>query len=216
MKSVPNLLSIIRYNINPDSSDSDKIAGNPYDQFRNWTGDASLNGTPLPDSISLKMEDPDDMNGDFRIVVIKGFINGRFIFFTNYDGTRGNNLPDTYASIALLWRDLYKRIKITGRVQLMPKEESDRYYSNKPLISQIHSDSDGEKQFIGDIILPDSPSFSPGIEDVRINWRGFYLFPRYFEFCHGHQFLLNYRIKYSIGRDNAWNIRRLFPLSLYG
>ncbi len=208
MRLVPDLLSLLRYNIYPDAGDSKKIPGNPYEQFEKWMNEACLNNMPLPDSIGLKMEEKGTSHSDNSILVIKGFTKGMFTFFTSYDGTVHNDPVESYAVITLLWSSMYRRIKIKGRLVQIPEEDSKGYDCEKPFISQIRSAAGNS--------MPVKTDYYPGTDNNQMQWKGYYLDPRYIEFCHGHLFLLNYRIKYSMRKEKTWNIKRLFPLVYYG
>jgi pyridoxamine 5'-phosphate oxidase len=216
MRSVPDLLSFFRHNIIPDTADSSKITGDPYDHFRTWVSEAALNDSSLPDAISLKMEEPDKKETDDRIVVIKGFYEGQFAFFTNHPSEAGDGFTEKYARLVLFWSRLYRRVKISGKVVPMSVEESENYNFEYPFISNIHS-TVGEKNYsVTGTNRSIDRSDCPGSEDTQISWQGYYLVPEYIEFCSGRQFLLNYRIKYSMGKDKDWKFRKLFPHSWYG
>jgi len=216
MRSVPDLLSFFRHSIIPDAGGLKINVADPYEQFENWIYETSVNDVVLPDTVYLKMEEPEEDKTENRIVVIKGFQNRKFAFFTNYDCSVNDESTELFASITLFWSKIYRRVKITGKVLPMTMEEWGKYNSEYPLVSCIHQAAGESSQKGQNIYEPEDIQADIDSAEIQTRWWGYYIVPRYIEFCHGRPLLLNYRIKYSFGKDNAWKTRRLFPLTWYG
>lgn len=221
MKSVPDILTVFwtKY-ISGDVILKD-IADNPYDQFESWVKDAADKKSSLPNAMNLAMEDSHGKS-DGRIVIIRGFYDRKFVFFTNYDVSKTNDLKNiSNVSMTLFWSKLFRRVKITGDVHQISKEESEKYLPAYPFVSQISPSSSAKTHRSESTdTLDESQNIKKSRDKDSVNkpgsWRGFCLSPKFIEFCHGRTYLLHYRIRYRLGKNNSWIIKRLFPPVYYG
>jgi pyridoxamine 5'-phosphate oxidase len=221
MRSVPEILTVFWTKYISGGVLSKELADNPYDQFESWAKDAVERKSGLPNAMNLAMEDFHGKSYD-RIVIIRGFYDRKFVFFTNYDVKNTNDLKNiSNASMTLFWSNLFRRVRITGDVHQISKEESEKYLSGLPYISQI------SPQVPEKINTPEkNGTLNENRRTKKIHdkdsvvppdsWRGFYLSPKFIEFCHGRTYLLHYRVRYRLGKNNSWNIKRLFPPVYYG
>jgi pyridoxamine 5'-phosphate oxidase len=221
MKSVPDILTVFWAKYISGDVILKEIADNPYDQFESWAKDAAERKSSLPDAMNLAMEDSHGKS-DGRLVIIRGFYDNKFVFFTNYDVSKKNELKKiNNASMTLLWSKLYRRVRITGDVCQISKKESEKYLPGYPYISQI-SPRDSEEINTSErngTLNENRSTNETDNKDSLIHpdsWRGFCLSPKFIEFCHGRTYLLHYRIRYMLGKNNSWNIKRLFPPVYYG
>ena len=221
MKSVPDLLTVFWSKYISGGFELKDIADNPYDQFESWVKDASINKSGLPDAMNLAMEEPHGMP-DGRVVILRGFYDRKFVFFTNYDGGKRTELKNnSIASMTLFWSQLSRQVRIVGEVYAISEEESDKFLQGHNYLSEISPPVSKENK-----ILENNDAYKKSLNEKetviknpvqhQISWRGFYLSPRLIEFCQGRKYLFNYRIRFRLEKDNSWNIKRLFPLTYYG
>ena len=221
MKSVPDIFTVFWTKYIFGDVLLKEIADNPYDQFESWAKYAADRKSSLPNAMNLAMEDshgkPDD-----RIVIIRGFYDRKFLFFTNYDVSKTDDLKNiSNASMTLFWSKLFRRVRITGDVRQITREESEKYLPGYPYISQLRPrDSEEINNSERNDTLDENRSTRETRNKDSANqpdsWRGFCLSPKFIEFCHGRTYLLHYRIRYRLGKNNSWNIKRLFPPVYYG
>jgi len=154
-----------------------------------------------------------------RIVLLRGFDERGFVFYTSYDSRKGSDLKiNHYASMTFFWNNLYRQVRIEGKVFKLPPGESDSYFSGRPRESNISALASRQSRPLKsrrileervrqlEIRLKDQPVERPG------NWGGYYLSPFYIEFWQGRTHRLHDRIFYRREDiDMPWNMGRLYP-----
>jgi pyridoxamine 5'-phosphate oxidase len=174
-----------------------------------------------PHAAGLERDDARDGRQKWNSFHAHGFTQGvdarGFIFFTNYDSRKGNELAENpNAALTFYWADLERQICIAGSVEKIAREESERYFKSRPRGSQlavwasnqsdIVKDRDAleakwnemEKKFPNEVPLPP-------------NWGGFVLRPQRIEFWQGRPSRLHDRFQYTRQPDNSWKLERLAP-----
>ena len=198
----------------PDEPDVDP---DPFRQFARWFADAKASGNLQPDAMALATATPGG-RPSLRLVLLKGFDPRGFVFYTNYGSQKGRELEaNPLAAAALYWPELRRQVRISGRVQRLPREESERYFRTRPRDAQtsalasrqsrpIESREELERQFEtaearyagADVPLPDE-------------WGGLRLSPDTFEFWQGRPSRLHDRFRYVRPDGERWRIERLQP-----
>lgn len=174
--------------------------------------------------LKADLEDPNAMvlatvdaqgSPDARIVLLKGIVDGKLIFYTNYESTKGKQLSDNpQAALNFFWPSLCRQIRIKGKVSKTPTDISDDYFASRPLDSQIgaivskQSSVTTRKQLENDVAShtehAQQPYRRPG------NWGGYYVSPENFEFWHGRSSRLHDRICY-VKSPHGWTKQCLAP-----
>ena len=220
MKSVPDLLTVFWSRYVSGSAELKDIADNPYDQFESWVEDASEYKSGLPNAMNLAMEESYEKPAG-RIVILRGFYDRKFVFFTNYDGGKSTELEsNSNASITLFWSKLSRQVRIVGEVHRLSEEETYKFLQRHNYASEISPLVSKENKIRKNKVALNKSLNEKEIVDKnpvqhQISWRGFYLSPGVMEFCQGRKYLLHYRIRFRLEKDNSWNIKRLFPLTYY-
>ena len=187
----------------------------PIAQFGAWFADAEREA-PLPEAITLATADEAGAP-DARMVLLKGYDERGFRFFTNEDSTKGRQLElRPRAALIAYWRELDRQVRIRGGVERLPAEESDAYFAGRPRDSQLGAWASPQSRTIADRDELDrrvaelSDRFGAG-EVPRPEWWGGYLVaPLEIEFWQGQVGRLHDRFLYL--RDGAgWRIERLAP-----
>lgn len=189
---------------------------NPINQFNMWFEEAvhgeidEVNAMTL--STASKAGKP-----TARIVLLKGVEHGGFIFFTNYESEKGQQLAENpYASLTFFWKELERQIRIEGSVEKIPIEESEKYFKSRPYKSRVGAwVSDQSKPLESRFKLMQKFSLKAakliGQEVPKPKfWGGYILIPNRIEFWQGRPSRLHDRINYRLD-NKEWKIERLSP-----
>lgn len=130
-------LSNIRKEYKKDKLMRNTISENPFEQFACWLNDALHCGEDEPTAMIVATVAPDGRPST-RTVLLKGVENGRFIFYTNYESRKGQQLANNpYISLSFVWHKLERQIHIEGKAEKCPQKDSDAYFSTRPYKSKI-------------------------------------------------------------------------------
>jgi len=151
-------------------------------------------------------------------MLLRGFDERGFVFFTNHDSRKGNDLKSSnYASMTFFWGELFRQVRIEGDVHRVPEWESDKYFQSRPRESQISALASEQSR-----VLESRGSLEKKVSELEqrfkgqpiprpANWGGFYLSPKFIEFWQGRAHRLHDRILYKLEKNNSWNVQRLYP-----
>lgn len=193
-----------------------ELDNNPISQFGKWYQDAKDSSLTMPHAMTLATTDSDG-HANARIVLLKGWDQQGFRFFTNYQSVKGDELTHTpFASLVFWWEPLLRQIRIKGLISRLSAEDSDAYFHSRPRMSQIGAWASQqsreiesrktlqqavtriEKEF-GDNAIPRPP-----------HWGGFLLQPQVIEFWQEQPFRLHDRMQYR-RTPTGWERSRLSP-----
>jgi pyridoxamine 5'-phosphate oxidase len=197
------------------SLDESEAADNPLDQFRFWFAEAGRVVERDPNAMTLATVGADG-RPSARIVLLRGYGEDGFVFFTNYDSRKGAELEaNPHASLLLFWAVLERQIRIEGTVSKVSAEESDAYYSLRPVGNRLGAWASPQSREISSReslvrrVLEFEERFgsAPPRPD---NWGGYRLHPDAIEFWQGRSDRLHDRLLYR--RQGAdWTRVRLAP-----
>lgn len=192
------------------------MASHPLVQFELWMDEALQVATLLdPTAATLSTVDEKGLPSS-RIILVKDVVENGFIFFTNYNSKKGQNLNNNpHASLLFYWDALHRQIRIQGTVSKIDSAQSDAYFAKRPKESQIAasisnqsapiaSRSALEKKFLDAHTADNAEVSRPA------HWGGYLLTPTYFEFWQGRPNRLHDRISYE-KTDTHWSLTRLQP-----
>src|ERR1700676_2856552 len=121
---------------------------NPIKQFANWFTAAIEARIRDVNAMSLATASADG-RPSVRIVLLKGFDQDGFVFFTNYESEKGKQLEaNPYAALTFYWIELDRQIRISGAVEKTSREESERYFHSRPLGSQLGAWASRQSQVV--------------------------------------------------------------------
>src|SRR5215469_13324969 len=113
------------------------LDADPIEQFRHWFEDAVAAGVREPNAMTLATSTKEG-RPSARMVLLKGFDERGFTFYSNYDSRKGGELVENpYAALILFWVDLERQIRIEGGVELATPAESDAYFATRSLESRL-------------------------------------------------------------------------------
>jgi pyridoxamine 5'-phosphate oxidase len=160
----------------------------PFDQFAIWFREAQAVTPKYPEAMTLATADKDG-RPSARIVLFKGFNEGGFSFFTNYDSRKGKELlGNPFAALVFYWAALDRQVRIEGRIEKLSQEDSLAYFHSRPRESQISAWASPQsreitgRQFLDERIEEIRRRFEGQDVPLPAFWGGFRLVPEKFEF----------------------------------
>ena len=193
-----------------------ELLEDPYQQFMDWMEDAIRSGISDPTAMSLATA---DISGrpTVRIVMLKDARPEGYIFYTNYESRKANDLAENpQASIMFFWPGLDRQVRIEGNVQQTCGVESDNFFQARPVNSRIssivspQSEEIPNREYLDDKFAEISDLFADSHVKRPSNWGGYILKPIAYEFWQGRENRLNDRLQYVLA-DGKWVIKRLAP-----
>jgi pyridoxamine 5'-phosphate oxidase len=189
----------------------------PIELFREWFAAAETGGATLPDAMTLATAGA-DARPSARTVLLKGVDERGFVFFTNYESRKGQELTSNpRGALVFLWHMEPKRqVLVQGRVERVPREESEAYFATRPrgsrlaaLVSNQSRPLESRKQLEDAFAEAESTYF----DDVPLpeHWGGFVLEPETIEFWESRPNRLHERVRFSKNEDGSWGAERLAP-----
>ena len=212
--------------VNPASPDYDHAAlglrrrdldPDPIKQFSNWFTAAIEAGIRDVNAMSLATATVDG-RPFVRVVLLKGFDQDGFVFFTNYESQKGEQLEkNPHAAIAFYWIELDRQIRISGPAEKTSRAESARYFHSRPPASQLGAWASKQSQVLDgrrilEARLAEMTERFAG-EEIPLppHWGGYRVRPEMMEFWQGRPNRLHDRFRYNRQAEGAWIIERLAP-----
>ena len=192
------------------------VAPDPVEQFRRWFDETLAAGLHEPNAMTVATATADG-RPSARVVLLKGFDERGFVFYTNYDGRKGRELDENpRAALLFYWGELERQVRVEGAVSRVSEGESDAYYASRPRGSRLGAWASEQSRVVeGREVLEgrigDLEAEYEGREVPRPPfWGGYRIGPEVVEFWQGRENRLHDRIVYR--REGAgWEIRRLQP-----
>ncbi|MEO9884879.1 MAG: pyridoxamine 5'-phosphate oxidase [Balneola sp.] len=206
----------LREDYSQSSLDENDVDKDPISQFKSWLNESIQTKLPEPNAMTLATVD-EDHKPHSRIVLLKGIENGKFIFYTNYNSSKGKEMDgNPNVSLCFLWKELERQVRIDGMVQRMSREESEEYFKTRPTKSQIGALASDQSQEIENRSVLEKrfeelhTQYATGNIPMPESWGGYKVEPNSIEFWQGRRSRLHDRIKYEKTETN-WTIKRLAP-----
>jgi pyridoxamine 5'-phosphate oxidase len=213
----------IKKHINTERKDFEKstleefhLIENPFDFFKQWLGEAieknviEANAFCLSTCVNNKPSS--------RIVYIRDIVENGFVFYTNYQSKKGEELKkNSNISANFFWADLERQVRIEGEIEKVSDEVSDKYFASRPRESQIGAWASMQSKKLSsrkelDDVIDELRNQFEGKEIPRPKfWGGYLIKPNYFEFWQGRKNRLHDRFSFEKTEHDKWIISRLYP-----
>ncbi len=197
--------------------DERTVDPDPNKQFGRWMEDEHSADMVEPTAAALATADR-AAHPSARMVLLKGYDAGGFVFHTNYQSRKGLELSENPAAAMLCyWAELRRQVVICGSVVKMPQEESDRYFATRLRGSQLGAWVSEQSRVIDgrEILERRLAEFDRTYQERDIprppHWGGYRLVPDTIEFWQGRENRLHDRILYTRQEAGSWRIERLAP-----
>lgn len=213
-------LESLRVNYYKDELLKSEVAEDPMEQFDRWfqewleRSDApfgELNAFTL--ATANKAGQP-----SARIVLLKSYDAGGFVFYTNYNSRKGRDIAENNkVGMNFFWPTLERQVAIRGTASKTAPLVSDEYFNARPRGNQIGAMASSQSSVVPnrEYLEKEFESLEAKYEGQPIKrpeyWGGYMVRPSYFEFWQGRENRLHDRIGYSTGKDGKWEIFRLAP-----
>jgi pyridoxamine 5'-phosphate oxidase len=193
------------------------VAATPKEQFDKWWDDAVKSDILEVNAMTLATVDKEGVPAA-RIVLLKGYDERGFVFFTNYNSAKGNELADNAnACLVFFWKELERQVRITGVTEKISSEESIAYFNSRPDGSKIGAWASPQSLAVaGKAWLKETfdyylERFKHGEIPKPPHWGGYRIKPVKAEFWQGRPSRMHDRILYTKQTDGSWKIERLAP-----
>jgi len=196
--------------------DEGDVDPDPLVQFERWFHEAVTAGLREPNAMTLATV---GANGQpsARIVLLKSFDSRGFVFFTNYESRKAQELEQQRAAALLFfWSDLERQVRIEGSVARVEATESTNYFTSRPIAARLGAWASPQSQVIAGRAELDArlaavtERFGPEEPPRPLFWGGYRVAPARLEFWQGRPSRLHDRICYQ-RHDEGWSITRLAP-----
>jgi pyridoxamine 5'-phosphate oxidase len=189
----------------------------PFKQFARWFADAEQAELPLHNAMTLATASREG-KPSARMVLLKEVDARGFIFYTNYQGRKAQELKENpFSSLVFYWQPLSRQIRVEGAVEMVASDESDRYFASRPRGHQLEAHASVQSQVIKDRVFLEeqfkvfTQMFAGKQVPRPANWGGYRLIPNTLEFWQEGESRLHDRLRYQCGNDDQWMIERLAP-----
>jgi pyridoxamine 5'-phosphate oxidase len=188
----------------------------PYRLFAEWLADATRSEPNDPNATALATVDPDGMP-NVRMVLLKGFDERGFVFYTNFESVKGKEiLSVAKAAMCFHWKSLRRQVRVRGPVETVSDEEADAYFASRPRGSRIGAWASKqsrplESRFaLEKAVAEYTAKYAVGEIPRPGYWSGFRILPVSIEFWHDRPFRLHDRVIFT-HEEGGWSKTRLYP-----
>jgi pyridoxamine 5'-phosphate oxidase len=216
-ESINITVADLRQNYTRDGLTETDADPNPFKQFQRWFEQAIAAEVPEANAMTIATTTLEGQPSA-RIVLLKEFNEQGFVFFTNYDSNKGQQLTENpLAALVFWWPQLERQVRIEGQVKKVSDLESDQYFQSRPWESQLGAWVSNQSQPIAsrDVLDQQFRQLQQKYQDQPVprppHWGGFRLIPSLIEFWQGRPSRLHDRLCYQYQEDGTWLRSRLAP-----
>jgi pyridoxamine 5'-phosphate oxidase len=193
------------------------VASDPFVQFSNWFDEYVTSGPLEPSAFLLSTVGADGAPSS-RVVLLKGFDERGFVFFTNYTSRKAADIEhESRVGMTFFWPELERQVHVGGVAEKTSREESETYFASRPTASKLGAWVSKQSSK-----LPNRSELEEQFEQVKDRfkdgdipcpefWGGFRIVPSRVEFWQGRRSRLHDRICFELQEDGGWTIFRLYP-----
>ena len=194
-----------------------ELPDNPLEIVRAWIDQAIETKVNEPTAVIVGTATPEG-RPSMRTVLLKEVLDGRFVFYTNYDSRKGKQIAaNPHVALTFLWHELERQIHVEGTIERLPAAESDAYFAMRPYKSRVgarispQSQPIPSREYIMMRFAAESLRFVGREVPRPEHWGGFAVTPSRIEFWQGRDSRLHDRFLYELQADGSWSLERLAP-----
>ena len=189
----------------------------PIELFKLWMIEAEKNEINDPNALSLATTS-DKNEPSVRMVLLKGLSSKGFIFYTNLNSPKSNDLKNNpKVAMCFHWKSLQRQVRISGTITSVEDKEADLYFNSRPYESRIGAWASDQSKVMNkrEEFLKKIDQFKKKYKDKQNlprpkHWSGWCLNPSAIEFWLGDQYRIHERLKYDKASD-SWKRKILYP-----
>jgi pyridoxamine 5'-phosphate oxidase len=195
--------------------DEANISPDPMIEFARWLAEATVAEVPEPNAMALATATREGIPS-VRMVLLKGYDERGFVFFTDYRSQKGAELRENpHAALAIYWAELERQVRIVGPVSAVSREDTETYFHSRPRTSRLSTWVSHQSQVIAGRSVLDHREREirdqfPDDVPLPPHWGGFRVRPETVEFWQGRPSRLHDRLRY-VRDGNGWRVQRLSP-----
>mgnify|MGYP001432425725 FL=1 len=190
----------------------------PFELFEKWFAEARKKEINDPNALALGTASKEGIPS-VRMVLLKGFDKKGFVFYTNLNSQKGNELKENpNATMCFHWKSLLRQIRITGTLKLVDEKTADDYYKTRAYESRIGAWASNQSSVLKsrDELINSLKNFKKKYNDKDNvprpdHWSGWNLSPSSIEFWLDGDNRIHERLKYSLDENNNWIKSLLSP-----
>ena len=212
MKEIKNL----RVDYSGDLIDIKKLNNNPIKEFEIWFKKAKKENIIEPNAMILSTISKNNLLNS-RTVLLKNITDKGFVFFTNYESRKANDIMhNNNVSVVFLWKKIERQVVIKGKAIKITKRDSKKYFDSRPEKSKIAAWASKQSKELhnSNDLINRFKDFENKFKNKLIPypnfWGGYIIHPNSIEFWQGRSSRMHDRILYE-KEKNKWNINRLYP-----
>ena len=191
---------------------------NPIDLFAEWFNEAKKTEINDPNAVAVATSDKNNIPS-VRMVLLKGFSNEGFVFYTNLESKKSMDIKENpNSSMCFHWKTILRQVRITGKIKLVSDSEADNYYNSRAYESRIGAWASKQSSILENrkLLYNNIESFKKKYPDDKNvprpnNWSGWILNPNEIEFWLDGENRIHERLKYLKNKNNSWKRFLLNP-----
>ena len=211
------VIATIRRDYGERTLDEETLSLDPLVQFKSWFDDVLASDKEAdPTAMVVSTVDASGLP-DSRVLLLKGIESGRFVFYTNYESTKGVELAQNpHVALNFYWPSVARQVRVKGRVEPVSVAQSEAYFASRPRASQLSALSSPQsqeipnRQYLEELVNTFTTKYNQQKVPCPKNWGGYWVEPEEIEFWQGRDNRLHDRIQY-FKQFSQWKFRRLAP-----
>jgi pyridoxamine 5'-phosphate oxidase len=193
------------------------LGPNPLQAFAAWFAEAGEAGVRMPEAVALATATRAGAPSA-RMVLLKGFDDAGFVFYTNYESRKARELAENpQAALLFYWDEVGRQVRIDGAVEKVARAESEAYFASRPPGSQLSALASRQSEVIASRAKLETrvarlrDELAGADVPFPASWGGYRLAPVEYEFWQHREDRLHDRLRYRPAAAGGWLLERLQP-----